>query len=112
MITYGEAYTAFKFSMVMVNGEWRGTMPYGHAPKMKRPDAAKYYTEKINKFWDEIGLKRKKNAKIETWVSRSFEVVDSVEVDAEPTLKDFKNVNDYYDYFEALRLKKRVLKSA
>ena len=58
-MTYGEAWTKFKFD---VNG-WE--FPFDEVPgvaehekKMKKEEAAKYYTEKINNYFKEKGYRK------------------------------------------------------
>jgi hypothetical protein len=90
-MTYGEACIAEQWSIELVKGKWVQTVSIKNKPKpMRRKDAAKYYTKKINKFFG---------------------------VSTEYTVKDFASVDEYFDYFEAKNILKRlndenVLKSA
>ena len=51
-MTYGEYHYFIKYSMKMQEGVWVVQKPKKHVPvKMSKEVAAKYYTEKLNKYW-------------------------------------------------------------
>lgn len=53
-ITYGEAYTAVKESLMMVKGDWITIKKPIHRDQMDKDSASKYYTKKLKKIWGNI----------------------------------------------------------
>jgi len=90
-MTYGEAHTAVKFSLRMVDGNFVTIDIPSHDKQMSRQDATKYYSNKAKKVFESLGYKCKER---------------------ELVLKDFDCVDDYFDYFEASRLKAAMQQSA
>ena len=51
-MTYGEAYTAEKNSIDLVDGKWVKTVHIENKPEpMSREDAVRYYNIKLFNFW-------------------------------------------------------------
>ena len=65
-MTYGEYYYLIKYDMRLVNGVWVATKPRVTIPtRMKRVEALRYYTDKLNNYWESINLEKKKEVAIE-----------------------------------------------
>ena len=66
LLTYGEAYIAYKDSMrLAIGGELIAIPLPPHKKRMTRTEAGKYYTEKIRKEFDRLSkIREPKNEKI------------------------------------------------
>ena len=100
-MTYGEAYTIVKFSLRMEKGRWVHDPKPQHEVQMCREDAAFYYT---NKFREYFGLELK--AEPSSFGTLKFIVPRKIRKGLTPelTLKDFDSAEDYFGYFEALKI--------
>jgi len=59
-MTYGEYYYLIKYDMRLVNGVWVATKPRVTIPtRMKRQEALRYYTDKLNEYWDSKEFRKK-----------------------------------------------------
>lgn len=81
LMTYGEAHTYVKYNIELVKGEFVAPELPKHRERMNREDASKYYKKKFSKYFG---------------------------IPTEPTIKDFDSVDHYFDYFEALKIKKLI----
>ena len=89
-LTYGEAHTKVKMSLRMENGRFVADAKKPHIEKMNRKEAIEYYNAKFASYF---GVEPRKDVK-------EYK---------EPTVRDFDSVESYYDYFEALRIKERLI---
>ena len=52
-MTYGEYHYLVKYDMKLINGTWVAKKPHNTIPsKMTKEDASVYYTQKLNKYWE------------------------------------------------------------
>ena len=51
VMSYGEAHTHLKNSIEMIQGEWVSSSIPKHRPKMKRSEAMRYYSDKLNNYF-------------------------------------------------------------
>jgi len=60
-MTYGEYHYLIKYDMKLVNGTWVAKKPNNTIPqRMSKKEASLYYTQKLNKYWNEDNLHVKK----------------------------------------------------
>ncbi|MEA1892681.1 MAG: hypothetical protein U9N33_08225 [Campylobacterota bacterium] len=57
-LTFGEAFTARKFSIRLVKGRWLGDPVMGHKPQMNKDDASVYYTNKLRGIWKMLNISK------------------------------------------------------
>jgi len=103
-MTYGEAHTKIKLSLRMEKGIWVHDEKPKHKPRMNEEDAALYYT---NKFRTHYGLEQKEHSSF-----GAFKLVSPRKIrkglKLEPTMRDFDKPEHYHDYYEALKLSKKI----
>ena len=90
-MTYGEAHTKVKLSLHMVKGRFTTCDLPKHKARMNKYLAGKYYRNKIDKYF---------------CIDRNAFVEKD---DTELTVKDFDSVEEYYDYFEAVKARKATI---
>ena len=93
--TYGEAwYTykqrcnsgAYKFDDIPL-------MPT-HKPKMYKSERSEYYRQKLNHVWKLLGYEKEEGTNEEVYYT--------------PDLEGFDSVDDYFGYYEALKLREKL----
>lgn len=86
LYTYGEAHIYVLMSDWIMDGKKTVSVKTPpHKPRMGKAEAGVYYTDKINKEFIRLGYKREIRA------------------------SEFDNADDYFGYYEALRLKQELI---
>ena len=86
LLTYGEAHAERQANI----NSWKYAFDEvpdlkPHREKMSKQEAGMYYTKKINTAFEKLGYKKK-----------------------ELTVEDFDSVEDYFGYYEALKIKSKT----